>query len=204
MEVLHDVRTGGHTRVRRVRGVALLLGITAACGDAPRETPADTALTAPTTGDTTAVIDTMVMTRDTTDTAAASSDARVVSLVLAADSASGDSVFNRRGTCFTCHGGFGAGMPGLGPNLRDSVWLHGDGSFTSILRIITDGVTVPKESPIGMPAYVSRLPDTVRYRVAAYVYAISHPGSVVMDTTTTPPLDADSLFTLPDPATPPR
>jgi mono/diheme cytochrome c family protein len=181
-----------------------LLGALVACGDAPRETPADTALAMPQEDTTLGVRDTLALAADTTDSAAATSPARPIAFVLAADSASGDSIFNRRGTCFTCHGGFGAGMPNLGPNLRDAEWLHGDGSFNEILRIITEGVTVPKASPIGMPAFESRLSDTARYRVAAYVYAISHPGSTMLDTTTVAPFDSLSPFSLPDSASPLR
>jgi cytochrome c oxidase cbb3-type subunit 3 len=123
--------------------------------------------------------------------------------VLVADSAAGDSIFNRRGTCFTCHGERGVGMASLGPDLRDTTWLHGDGSFASILRVITDGVAVPKASPIGMPAFVGRLSTVERYRVAAYVFSLSHAGSVAVDTTTMP-FDTLSPFSVPVPAVPPR
>lgn len=94
-------------------------------------------------------------------------------------------------------------MANLGPDLRDDTWLHGDGSFASILRVITDGVAVPKASPIGMPAFVGRLSDLERYRVAAYVFSLSHPGSVVVDTTMIP-FDTLSPFSVPLPAVPPR
>jgi cytochrome c oxidase cbb3-type subunit 3 len=128
---------------------------------------------------------------------------RDVSLVLVADSVSGEIIFNQRGTCFTCHGERGGGMPNLGPDLRDPTWLHGDGSFRSILRVIDEGVAVPKASPIGMPSFEGRLSESQRYHVAAYVYSLSHPGSVVMDTMTVP-VDTLSPFTLPAPANPPR
>ncbi len=94
-------------------------------------------------------------------------------------------------------------MANLGPDLRDDTWLHGNGSFASILGAITDGVAVPKASPIGMPAFVGRLSDLERYRVAAYVFSLSHPGSVVVDTTTIP-FDTLSPFSVPVPAVPPR
>jgi mono/diheme cytochrome c family protein len=94
-------------------------------------------------------------------------------------------------------------MPNLGPDLRDDTWLHGDGTFRSILRVIREGVAVPKASPIGMPSFSGRLADAQMYRVAAYVFSISHPGSVVFDTTTVP-VDTLSPFTLPSAVNPPR
>jgi mono/diheme cytochrome c family protein len=179
-----------------------LAGAIAACGDAPRETPADTALVPPSAGDTTVVPSDTGAPQDTTESAA-SADVPRISIVLVADSAAGDSIFNRRGTCFTCHGERGVGMANLGPDLRDAEWLHGDGSFRSIMRVITEGVAVPKASPIGMPAFIGRLSEVERYRVAAYVFSLSHPGSVVVDTTTIP-FDTMSLFSVPAPAVPPR
>jgi mono/diheme cytochrome c family protein len=143
-------------------------------------------------------------TRDTgsiVDSGTASTPVRDVSVVLAADSAAGDTIFNRRGTCFTCHGERGVGMPNLGPDLRDNTWLHGDGSFRSILQVISDGVAVPKASPIGMPSFEGRLSETSRYHVAAYVFSLSHAGAVVMDTTS---VDTLSVFNLPPSSNPPR
>ena len=94
-------------------------------------------------------------------------------------------------------------MPNLGPDLRDAAWLHGDGSFRAILRVIREGVAVPKASPIGMPSFEGRLAEPQLYQVAAYVFSLSHPGSVVLDTTTAP-VDTLSPFTLPAAANPPR
>lgn len=187
----------------RACAVVALIGAIAACGDAPRETPADTAIARPSADDTTPVRPDTAIAQDTTDSAAASADIPRVSLVLVADSAVGDSIFNRRGTCFTCHGERGVGMANLGPDLRDDTWLHGDGSFASILRVITEGIAVPKASPIGMPAFNGRLSELERYRVAAYVFSLSHAGSVVADTTRIP-FDTLSPFSVPVPAVPPR
>ena len=174
-----------------------------ACGDAPRETPADTAVAPPSSADSTSPRDSANRPRDTTDTASAEADVADVSLVLVSDSASGDTIFNRRGTCFTCHGQYGAGLPNLGPDLRDAAWLHGDGSFRSILRVIRNGVAVPKASPIGMPSFEGRLSAPQMYQVAAYVFSLSHPGAVVSDTTTVR-VDTLSPFTLPAATNPPR
>jgi mono/diheme cytochrome c family protein len=201
LEVLHDVWTRNRVHVREKLALIALLGAVAGCGDAPRETPADTALATPGAGDTAARDTGTGDTGTVVDTGAASTPVREVLLVLAADSASGDAIFNRRGTCFTCHGERGVGMPSLGPDLRDDTWLNGDGSFRSILRVIDEGVAVPKASPIGMPSFEGRLSETERYRVAAYVFSLSHPGAVVMDTTTS---DTLSVFTLPPSPNQPR
>ncbi len=180
--------------------ILVLVALTA-CGDAPREMPADTALAAPSDTASVSHRDSISAPRDTTDTASAAADVSDVSLVLAADSASGDAIFNRTGTCFTCHGQYGAGMSNLGPDLRDAIWLHGDGSFRSILRVIREGVAVPKASPIGMPSFEGRLSAAQLYHVASYVFALSHRGSVVLDTTAVDPL---SPFTIPSAVNPPR
>jgi Cytochrome C oxidase, cbb3-type, subunit III len=201
LEVLHDVRARSRVPVRQTHAGIALLGVLAACGDAPRETPADTALAPPSASDTSRSDTGVRITGHIVDTGTGSAPVRGVSLVLVADSASGDYIFNRRGTCFTCHGQNGAGMSNLGPDLRDATWLHGDGSFRSILRVINEGVAVPKASPIGMPSFEGRLPEAERYQVAAYVFSLSHPGSVVVDTTAA---DTLSPFTLPPSANPPR
>jgi mono/diheme cytochrome c family protein len=189
--------------VRRALALTSLAVSLTACGDAPRETPADTALTPPSDSDSATTRDTVPSDPDTTDSASAVAEMPAVSFVLVGDSAAGDSIFNRRGTCFTCHGQRAAGMANLGPNLRDAEWLHGDGSFRSILRVIREGVAVPKASPIGMPSFDGRLSDRQLYHVAAYVFSLSHPGSVVLDTTTAP-VDTLSPFALPAAANPPR
>jgi len=54
-----------------------------------------------------------------------------------------------------------------------------------------------------MPSFSGRLSEAHMYRVAAYVFSISHPGSVVFDTTTVP-VDTLSPFTLPSAVNPPR
>jgi mono/diheme cytochrome c family protein len=203
VEVLHDVRTRSRVRVRIPLATISAVIVMTACGDAPRETPADTALASPSSADSVMPQDSVGVPRDTLDSASAFADVPDVRVVLAADSAAGDSIFNRRGTCFTCHGQYGTGMPSLGADLRDATWLHSDGSFRAILRTIRDGVAVPKASPIGMPSFQGRLSEAELRHVAAYVFSLSHPGSVVLDTTTVP-LDTLSPFTLPAAVSPPR
>ena len=140
-------------------------------------------------------------------------------LVLAADSVTGDELFRRKGKCLSCHGLAGKGLAGLGPNLQDSVWLHGDGSFAFIRRTIMDGIARPKESNLGMPAFgpppgasatvlsTTLSPEEI-YHVTAYVYTLSHPGRAVADTTTVIPdtsaVPPDSIPLPPPPIAPAR
>lgn len=102
---------------------------------------------------------------------AAPTDARLVAL--------GDSIFHGRaagGTCATCHGQGGVGGQ-LAPNLTDSEWHNGDGSYQSIVNIVTTGVPVAKKHPGAMPPMggASLTPEQVR-AVAAYVYSLGRRG----------------------------
>jgi mono/diheme cytochrome c family protein len=102
--------------------------------------------------------------------------------VLTADSARGREIYNGAGTCFTCHALDGAGVDPLGSSLRDSAWTHIDGSLPAIARVIRDGIPVSSSTRRGMPAFGTRLSDEELYRLAAYTYTLSHPGSAVADT----------------------
>jgi mono/diheme cytochrome c family protein len=104
-------------------------------------------------------------------------------LVLRADSIAGDELFRRKGICVTCHAVGGMGIRGLGPDLTDETWLHADGTIASIQRIIRQGVVAPVETAMPMPAFEGSLTSEEIFRIAAYVYTLSHPGSVVADTT---------------------
>src|SRR5258707_13764021 len=53
-------------------------------------------------------------------------------------------------TCTGCHGAAGTGTA-LGPNLTDTQWLWGDGSYPSIAKTITAGVPEPKQYRSPMP-----------------------------------------------------
>ncbi len=112
--------------------------------------------------------------------------------VLIADSIAGREIYNGAGTCFTCHALDGAGVSQLGSNLRDSTWSHIDGSLRSIARVIRDGIPVSASTRRGMPAFGSRLGEQELYRLAAYTYTLSHPGSAVADTAF-----ADSVASIP-------
>ena len=56
----------------------------------------------------------------------------------------GKAVYETR--CASCHGKLGEG--GIGPNLVDKYWLHGDGKVKSVAKVIDEGVTEK-----GMPAW---------------------------------------------------
>ncbi len=76
--------------------------------------------------------------------------------------------------CFTCHAMNAKGVTGLGPNLTDATWLHGDGSLAFIEQIIKSGVPKAKQSGAVMPPRggASLNPEQVK-AVAAYVYSLS-------------------------------
>jgi glucose/arabinose dehydrogenase/mono/diheme cytochrome c family protein len=91
----------------------------------------------------------------------------------------GDRIFHGEaagGTCTGCHGSDAKGSP-QAPSLIDGKWLHADGSLLRITRTITDGVPKPKNYSVPMPPRGGApLSDSDVAAVAAYVWAISHPG----------------------------
>ena len=68
-----------------------------------------------------------------------------------------------RYNCAGCHGDHGGG--GMGPSLRDETWLHG-GDDASIFASIVEG------RPHGMPAWGTRLPNDVTWKLVAYVRSL--------------------------------
>ncbi|HVH39816.1 MAG TPA: c-type cytochrome [Gemmatimonadaceae bacterium] len=92
--------------------------------------------------------------------------------------ARGDSVFKGKlggAICTTCHGQNAKGMPGMGPDLTDAKWLHGDGSLKFIETIVRTGVTKSKESATVMPPFGGVPLDSAKVSaVTAYVYSLSH------------------------------
>ncbi len=77
------------------------------------------------------------------------------------------------GICFTCHGANAKGIPGLGPDLTDKVWLHGDGSVTFIKTLVKSGVPKPKKSAAVMPPFGgSPLVEPQLEAVAQYVHSL--------------------------------
>jgi mono/diheme cytochrome c family protein len=91
----------------------------------------------------------------------------------------GDSIFHGTaagGTCFTCHGAQAKGTA-LAPDLTDSLWLNGDGSFPFIMRTVMHGVPKPTRYPAPMPPMGgARLTMLQARAVADYVYRLGHPA----------------------------
>ncbi|MCB9072493.1 MAG: c-type cytochrome [Bdellovibrionaceae bacterium] len=70
--------------------------------------------------------------------------------------AQGNKVFQMN--CANCHGDKGQG--GIGPNLTDNYWIHGDGKMTSVMATIKDGVLekgMPSWGPIFKPEEIEAL-----------------------------------------------
>ena len=91
----------------------------------------------------------------------------------------GDSIFHGKvagGMCFGCHGVEGKGTPGLAPDLTSGKWLHGDGSYAFIIKIVEAGVPKPKAAAAPMPpGGGAKLAPAELRAVAAYVFSLSHP-----------------------------
>jgi len=87
--------------------------------------------------------------------------------------AAGEEVFQGAGACLSCHGEGGTGSA-IGPDLTDDAWLHADGSYGSILDVIMNGVSDPKESQVPMlPRGGTQISDEQVRAVAAYVWSLS-------------------------------
>ncbi len=94
--------------------------------------------------------------------------------------ATGDSIFHAR-SCRTCHGMDAKGAEN-GPDLTSGHYGHVDGSYASLVQLITTGV--PKAA-IKNPDHLKAMParggerpapltdDQIR-EVAAYVYSLTH------------------------------
>lgn len=91
----------------------------------------------------------------------------------------GDSIYHglaAGGMCFGCHGPEGKGVPGVAPDLTAGKWLHGDGSYASIVATVLNGVPKPKVAAAPMPPMGGAKLNEAQVRaVAAYVYSLAHP-----------------------------
>jgi glucose/arabinose dehydrogenase/mono/diheme cytochrome c family protein len=89
----------------------------------------------------------------------------------------GDRIFHGQvggGTCTGCHGANAKGTP-LGPDLTDTQWLWGDGSYAAITKTITAGVPQPKQYRSPMPPMGgAQLSSDQVSAVAAYIWGLSH------------------------------
>jgi mono/diheme cytochrome c family protein len=87
--------------------------------------------------------------------------------------AQGETLYGSTGNCHACHGPNGVGSP-IGPGLNDQDWIHIDGSFEDLVRIIANGVPQPARYPAAMPARGGGpITDEQVRQIAAYVYVIS-------------------------------
>jgi cytochrome c oxidase cbb3-type subunit 3 len=77
--------------------------------------------------------------------------------------ARGKAVFGKN--CASCHGPDGGG--GIGPNLTDTSWIHGDGTPTAILKVVREGVAEK-----GMPPWGALLKSEETLEVAAHVRSL--------------------------------
>jgi mono/diheme cytochrome c family protein len=91
--------------------------------------------------------------------------------------ATGDALFHGAALCFACHGGDGAGIPGLGADLTDDEWQNTDGSFTGLIERIREGVTGDLSSTgVPMPPMGgAQLTDEQVQAVAAYAWSLRLP-----------------------------
>ena len=86
--------------------------------------------------------------------------------------AKGKKIFGGPGLCLACHGPQGKGI--TGPNLTDSTWLHFDGSYQAIVKIVMGGID-DKQSKTGVimpPKGGSGISDDDVKAVAAYVWSL--------------------------------
>lgn len=75
--------------------------------------------------------------------------------------------------CISCHGPRAKGVTGLGPDLTDSKWLHGDGSSAFLQSIVKSGVLKPKAGVLTMPPMGGgRLSDEQLAALAAYLVSL--------------------------------
>ena len=89
--------------------------------------------------------------------------------------ARGRTLFADDALCYNCHGADGRGIPQLGANLTDGEWLHVDGSYAALVRLVREGVP-SEESSVGMPMPPgggARLREEDIRAVAAYVWTLS-------------------------------
>ena len=93
----------------------------------------------------------------------------------AAQVASGDKLYHSS-SCAGCHGTAANGTP-VGPDLTTGKYLWGDGSVAQLAATISGGVAMPKQYRQAMPPKGgAQLTDAQVKDVAAYVWALGHPG----------------------------
>ena len=113
----------------------------------------------------------------TTATPAANRAPAVPAGVTAATIAEGKTLFETQtNNCSRCHGMDAKGGT-RGPNLADTTWLHIDGSYPEIARIINEGVPAAKLKAFQTPMPAkgrATLTDVQVNALAAYIWSLSH------------------------------
>lgn len=75
--------------------------------------------------------------------------------------------------CVTCHGPQAKGVVGLGPDLTDGKWLHGDGGTAFLEAVIKSGIAKPKAGVLTMPPMGGASLDAVQLKaLAAYIRSL--------------------------------
>lgn len=112
----------------------------------------------------------------TVEAAATEAAAAVQGEITDAMIAEGRTLYVGAGLCAACHGPNAGGIPNLGANLTDDEWLHGDGTYESLVERITTGVTADQSSSgTAMPPKGgSALTEQQVNAVAAYVFSLSN------------------------------
>jgi mono/diheme cytochrome c family protein len=90
--------------------------------------------------------------------------------------ASGKALFHGSANCSACHGVGGRGTE-YGPAITGALWLHGPGTYESLIAQVKHGVPASRSatgSPMPMRGWNQMNDDDVK-AVAAYVWSISHP-----------------------------
>ena len=85
----------------------------------------------------------------------------------------GRALFRGAANCSVCHGEDGRGSE-VGPDLTDRTWLHGDGSYGMISKLVLHGLTRYESTdgqPMPMRGWAPIDDDEIR-AVAAYVWSI--------------------------------
>jgi mono/diheme cytochrome c family protein len=88
----------------------------------------------------------------------------------------GRELFHGSANCAACHGEGGRGTE-YGPNITGALWLHGPGTYESLIEQIKHGVPASRSATgqaMPMRGWAPMNDDDVR-AVAAYVWSISHP-----------------------------
>ncbi len=75
-------------------------------------------------------------------------------------------IYFDRYNCSGCHGGHAGG--GMGPSLRDDEWIYGE-KDADIFASIVQG------RAHGMPAWGTKLPDDVMWKLVAYIKSLRTP-----------------------------